>query len=144
MILFSLLLFFSVSVQAQMVDTLGSLSLDSVLTQQSTQQVSQGLNSLKRVNLIQDIQNVIIEIRTTYFGNYSSINKNNLLYKPFKGINWDIGSDNSSEFFIKLNNINQSMCQYLVQNRIDVKSIFVNNSNKLNCSSSNNIKLVFE
>ena len=41
-----------------MVDTLGSLSLDSVLTQQSTQQVSQGLNSLKRVNLIQDIQNV--------------------------------------------------------------------------------------
>ncbi|MBQ7413149.1 MAG: hypothetical protein IJV07_02615, partial [Alphaproteobacteria bacterium] len=112
-ILFSLLLF-GLTAKAQMTDLLGSLSLQGTITQQSTQSVAGGLKVENRLKILQDIQQVAIEIKTMYMGNYTGINSSSVSGSPFSGMNWNINSLSSSRFFIQLNKIDKETCSYLL------------------------------
>ena len=55
---FIALLFLSFSVQAQMPDVLSGLAIQGTLTNQSLKSVNQGMSSLKKNQILQDIQMV--------------------------------------------------------------------------------------
>ena len=63
---FIALLFLSFSVQAQMTDVLSGLAIQGTLTNQSLKSVNQGMSSLKKNQILQDIQMVAMDIKTGY------------------------------------------------------------------------------
>ena len=110
-------LFISLNVKAQLIDIMGNLSIQGSITQQSVQSVGQGISTLQKIQILQDIQQIAIEIQTGYFGNYQNLSKNSLSQNYLKQINWNIGQKNNG-FYIQLNKINSALCNYLIQNKI--------------------------
>ena len=66
-ILIIVCLFFTTSVRAQMVDLLSGLSVQGVLTQQSTQSASRGLSQLQKTQILSGLNQASMEIKTRFF-----------------------------------------------------------------------------
>ena len=136
------LLLISFSVSAQMPDVLSGLAIQGTLTNQSLKSVNQGMSSLKKNQILQDIQMVAMDIKTRYFGNYQIISNSSVLYPVFQGLIYNIGHDNDSTFFIELYNIDEQTCRYLSNSGISAQSIKINENNT--CVSDNTLKFIFD
>lgn len=143
-ILIIVCLFFTTSVRAQMVDLLSGLSVQGVLTQQSTQSASRGLSQLQKTQILSGLNQASMEIKTRYLGNYNRVSNNSVSGHYFNGINYQIGSSGSSEFFIQLNQIDESTCSYLISMMRDAEKIFVNGHQNKTCQKNNSIKFIFK
>ena len=142
-IILFLICLFSLSVQAQMTDLLGSLSLQGTIIQQSTQSVTGGLKAVNKLKILQDIQQVAIEIKTMYMGNYTGITPSSVSGNPFSGMDWNIGSLSSSRFFIQLNKIDSGTCSYLLSAKTGALKTEIN-SGSVNCSDQNTMSFIFD
>ena len=138
---FITLLFISFSVQAQMPDVLSGLAIQGAITSQSSKSVNQGMSSLKRNQILQDIQMVAMDVKTRYFGDYQNVSNSSVSYPVFQGLIYNVGHDNDSTFFIELYNIDEPICHYLKNVGISAKSIKINENNT--CISNNTLKFVF-
>ena len=85
------LLLISFSVSAQMPDVLSGLAIQGTLTNQSLKSVNQGMSSLKKNQILQDIQMVAMDIKTRYLGNYQIVSNSSVLYPVFQGLIYNIG-----------------------------------------------------
>ena len=142
--IFLLFLFGINQVNAQLVDLMGSLSVQGVLSSQSTQSVNQGLSMLNRNKILQDIQYIIMDIQTRFLGNYNRVNQYSVPNGFLSGVNYLIKSENNNSFYIQLNQIDSGICSDLISS-IRYNSMVLNgqNGNK-NCVSKNTIKFVFK
>lgn len=140
--LFLLLITLSYTTKAQMTDLLGSLAIQGTMTQQSAQSVNAGISSLNRTQILQDLQQSAMEIKTRYFGNYTKVNKNSVMGHPFPKIDWTAGSVGSSKFFIQLNQIDNSTCNYLNSGNSGALEVQINGSGT--CSDKNTMKFIFD
>jgi hypothetical protein len=68
---FVILLVSSYIANAQILDSLGTLGIQGVLTRQSVDQVGQGLSLLKQNQILQDLVQTVAQIRTTYINGYT-------------------------------------------------------------------------
>lgn len=128
-----------------MPDVLSGLAIQGTLTNQSLKSVNQGMSSLKKNQILQDIQMVSMGIKTRYFGNYQGVNKNSVSLSVFNGIDYNIGSNNNSTFFIELYDLNKDICQYLMSSGLPTISVSINGNNSKNaCVDNNKIKLIFD
>ena len=142
---FIALLFLSFSVQAQMPDVLSGLAIQGTLTNQSLKSVNQGMSSLKKNQILQDIQMVAMDIKTRYLGNYKIVSNSSVLYPVFQGLIYNIGHNNNSTFFIELVGINKDICQYLINSDVSSVDIQINgNNNASSCISNNTLKFIFD
>lgn len=146
-LLFLFTFLFILSSKAQMVDLMGSLSLQGLSDQQASHNVSQGFRSLDRLKIMMDLQQVASEIQTGYFGNYTHITKSSLSNSSFfKGrsgyLDWSLGSIGSTQFFIELHHINQSDCSYLSREYHQPEQIIVNGLGK-SCRDDNTMKFIY-
>jgi hypothetical protein len=141
---FLILLFLSFSVQAQMPDVLSGLAIQGALTSQSLKSTNQGMSSLKKNQILQDIQMVAMDIKTRYFGDYQLVSNSSVLYPVFQGLIYNIGHDNNSTFFIELVDINKDMCQFLINSDASSIDVQINgNNNTSSCISNNTLKFIF-
>ena len=141
-VMFLLLAMLSVSASAQMTDLLGSLSLQGTITQQSTQSAARGLKAVNELKILQDIQQVAMEIKTTYIGNYSGVNKASVMSHPFSGLDWTVAPLSSARFFIQLNQIDKETCFYLLSSGTGAVKTELNSGSE-SCSEQNTIKFIF-
>ena len=143
-ILFILLLFHVLSVKAQLMDTLGALSVQGAMTSGSVSAVSQGLSRANKNRLLSDIQQAVIEIQTQNFGNYASISSASISPGLLSGAAWQIGSIENSSFYIELNQLDSQTCQFLLTGRLPAFLIEVNGQkNSKNCTDRNRLKFFF-
>lgn len=141
-ILFFSLLLFCFSVKAQMVDLMGALGVQGALMNQTTQSVAQGMSMTRRNRILQDLQQAVIEIQTGCLGGYQNVDKNSLSGSVFSGLNWSIGPEGSSGFFIQLNQLDEQTCGYLLNQYTGAVDIDVNHQGK-QCTSQNNMHFIF-
>jgi len=142
---FLFLLLFSFPAYAQMTDLMGSLSIQGALTAGDSQMVAQGMSRVKQTRILQDLQQTAMEIKTQYFGNYTSVRKDSLFGNPFQGVNWTVGSDQLNLFYIQLNQIDKNTCSFLLSSGMPTVRVDLNGqSGDKNCINSNQIKFVFD
>ena len=137
------LLILNTSVMAQMTDMMGTMAIQGLLTNQGTQSATQGLTAARNLQILQDIQQTAMEIQSTHYIDYTGVNKSSVFGHPFTGLDWTVGSDQSGSFYIQLNRLNQSTCQYLTGQGTGAKTIYINGNRNQICESVNNMKFVF-
>ena len=81
-ILFFSLLFLCYPAFSQMVDVMGTLGIQGALTTGETQSVARGLSVMKQNQVLQDLTQTAMEVKTQFMGNYTSVNKSSV-FKPF-------------------------------------------------------------
>ncbi len=143
--LLGFLLLSSYTANAQILDSLGTLGIQGVLTRQSVSQVGQGLSLLKQNQILQDLVQTVTQIRTTYINGYTGVNLASVYGQPFKDISWSIGPKGAKQFYIELNGIDQSACQKLVSSMTDAQEIEVNHvvGTSRQCKNNNTLKFIF-
>ena len=141
-VLFFSLLLFSFSSYSQMVDLMGSLSVQGVITSDSAASTSRGLSIVQKTRLLQDINQAAMEIKTQFFGNYTGVNSQSVSDGLFSGLDYQINSTQDNLFYIQINQLDNQTCKYLISSGIPAQSIRVNN-NSQECSFNNNIKFIF-
>ena len=142
-VLFIGILSLSISAMAQMTDLMGTMAIQGLLTNQGAQSAAQGLSSARKLQILQDIQQTVIDIQSTHFIDYTGVNKNLITGHPFRGMDWSVGSENSSSFYIQLNQLDKSTCQYLTGQGTGAKTIYINGNKNQICETVNNMKFVF-
>ena len=138
------LLFLGIPSYSQMIDLMGSLSIQGAMTSGDTQSVSMGLSALKRNQILQDISQTAMEIKTQFMGNYLSVNKGSVFGSPFSGLDWDLSSLSNDFFYIQINQIDEKTCLSLLSARVPAVRIEVNGQSGFNCSDNNQIRFVFD
>ncbi len=137
----------SFQVFAQMPDLLGSMGIQSAITQQSVQSVAGGMSTLKNTQLLGAIQQTAMEIKTSHMNGYHNVNKNTILNDGrFRDAQWNVGSIGRNQFFIELSGVNIENCRYLVRSVRYAKSTKVNGEQGIigSCTQNSIIKFIFE
>lgn len=135
-------LFWAEITSAQMNDALGTLLIDSELSNQSYQAVGQGQKALNRLHFQQDLATLVSEIQTSYFGNYAELSKSGLSFNGFLGLTWDIAASDDGGFYVILDNVDYPTCFICQGNSIGARQVEINDSR--NClSGSNKVRLLF-
>lgn len=143
--LFIISLFICFPSFSQMVDLMGSLSIQGAITTGDTQSVSMGLSALKKNQILQDINQTAMEIKTQFMGNYNSVGKHSVSGNPFNGLDWDLSSLSSNLFYIQLNQIDNRTCSSLLSSRIPTVRTELNGQRDLKaCSDTNQIRFIFD
>lgn len=137
---------FRYSTSAQFLDSLGALGMQGALVQQSSHQIGQGMTALKQNQILQDLVQTVTQIRINHMNGYSGVNTASVSGQPFKDISWSVGPKNSMQFYILLENINQSLCQKLVSSMTEAREIEINNivGNARHCKTNNTLKFIFD
>lgn len=138
-------LFIALPAYSQMIDMMGSLGIQGALTQGEVQSVGRGMASLRRNQILQDLTQTAMEIKTQYMGNYFSASKSSVSGTPFNGLDWDLSSLSSDLFYIQLNQIDERTCSSLLSARVPAVRTEVNGqSDSHSCTSSNQIRFIFD
>lgn len=104
---------FSVEAKAQIVDILGSLGVQGAMTSSSVAGVEKMQRTLSNVQVQQGLADLNAEIQTKYFGDYRGIQKSDLDFGGFKGLEWNVGSETLAEYYVELSGVNRELCHYL-------------------------------
>ena len=123
---FNVLLYFSsFSVQAQMMDLMGSMAIGGSQTINDVKAVGQMNKSMQNVQFLNELQMKNVDISTTYFGNYNRMSTQSVIigntkvtFKP---------TDNGQHFEAYIPSVSETLCSSLIRNKIDnlVKYRFV-------------------
>ena len=144
-ILFFIILCLSYPSYSQMVDLMGSLGVQGALTMGDTESVAQGISSVNRYQILRDLTQTAMEIKTQYMGDYISVDKTSVSGNPFSRIDWDLSYISSNLFYIQLNQIDKKTCSYLLSSRIGtVRTELNDQSGSDNCLENNQIRFIFD
>lgn len=133
-------LFISFSANAQMTDTLGVLAIDGMLNSEAYRGVEQMQNALGKVNFQQELSELITETQIAALN--SHFDKSDIRFNGLKGINWDVVSVATGQYYIELRDIDDSMCYTVKNSQWGTHHIDVNEGENCN-KNSNNVKLFF-
>ena len=140
-----MILFICMPTYAQMVDMMGTLGIQGALTQGEVQSVGRGMSQLRKNQVLQDLTQTAMEIKTQFMGNYYSVSKGSVSGSPFNGLDWDLSSLSSDLFYIQLNQLDKKTCLSLVSARVPAVRKEVNGqSSSYDCMDSNQIRFIFD
>ena len=142
-IIFVISLIFSISSSAQMVDLIGGLSAQGAMDAAAYRSAAQGMSALNRFQMIQNLQQAAMEIKTSYFGQYQSVNRNSIQSASFPKVSWTAGPEGSSNFYIQFNQINRDDCQYLTTQGTGAIRTEINGSGTT-CLDKNTIRFIYD
>ena len=144
-LLFLIMLCISFPSFSQMIDMMGSLGVQGAITTGEVESVGRGLSALKQNQIIGDLTQTAMEIKTQFMGNYSSVQKGSLMGNPFGGLDWNISSISDHLFYIQLNQIDERTCMRLLSARLSAVEIELNGiSGSKSCMDSNQIRFIFD
>ena len=141
-VLFLMSCCFSFNVSAQLIDVIAGSAIQGQVAAQSVAGTKKGLNMIQQNKLLAQLNLLITEIRTSSFGKYSNLNKQNFNYN-FGSFDWDIGAINDDQFFIELKNIDKSSCNYLLNAVSEAVTVKINSFIKKDCDDLNSIQCIF-
>lgn len=101
---------------AQMTDVLGSMAVQGAMTRNSVQSVSSMNSKTAAISTLQNLQMVILDIRSQYWGRYQGLSEN----LSDVGLNGTArATDNGQAFEISLNNVSEQVCQFVLSGQLD-------------------------
>lgn len=142
-IIFILGFMFSMPCFSQMVDLIGGLSVQGAMDAAAYRSAAGGMSALNRMQILQNLQQAAMEIKTTYFGNYQNVSRQSVSSAFFPKISWTVGSEGSRNFYIQINQINKSDCQYFLSQGTGAVRAEVNGSGTV-CSDNNTIRFIYD
>lgn len=134
-------LLLSNNVNAQMNDLLGTLATDGVLTQGDMNGFNDMRRALGRADFQRDLAMLNTEIQTTFMGNYNGINKDVINFDGFSGINWNVGSETNSQYYVEFYGLDGATCQLCTNPEIHAARTVINNG--AGCQQNNNHVKIF-
>lgn len=140
-------LLLSVPTHAQLIDTIGAMGLSGQMATQGAKSAAGGMNALKQTQVLQNLNLVVMNIKMSHMGGYAGVNKSSAgVQNPFGGLDWMIGSDTPSTFYVELNAVPAALCEKLTAPGLGTQKVLVNglDSKSTNCSSTSKIKLIYE
>lgn len=131
--------FYCVNTQAQMLDALSGLAIQGQLSAQSANQLGTAFSMLKQNELINKLNMIIIEAKTS---NRATLSKSRFMY-DLSPLDWNIGVEPQNKFYISLNNIDKVSCSKFLSS-LNYHSVYVNNIKTNKCNDKNFVKFIFD
>lgn len=125
---------------AQMTDTMGALAIDGMLNSEAYRGVEQMQNALGKANFQQDLSELITETQIASLNGY--FDKSNIRFNGLKGIDWDVVSVATGQYYIELKNLDYSSCFTVKNSQWGTHHIEVNDGGDC-VENENNVKLFF-
>ena len=135
-------LLIATAVGAQMAEMLGGLAIQGALTTQGVKSAAQGMNELRKTQIIQEINQVVVEIQIGFFSGYQNVKKSSVSPNLLKGMDWDVWGDQKT-FTLQMKEIEQGLCQRLMTS-VSAQEIWINGQQIKNCDDQNTIKFIFK
>ena len=133
-------LIISFNANAQMTDTLRALAIDGMMNREAYQGIGQMQNALGKINFQQELSELITETQIAALNNH--FDKSDIRFNGLQGIDWDVVSVSTGQYYIELKNIDDSLCNTVRNSQWGTHHIDVNEGG--NCEkNSNNVKLFF-
>lgn len=127
---------------SQMADTLGAMAIQGTMSVGGYQAVNQGQQAFNRMKFQQDLSTLVAEMQMMFMGNYSGINKSIISSPLFRGLEWDLGSDNANSFYVELKNLDGATCFTCKSPQWQATKVVINNNSDCQ-SSGNTVKMYF-
>ena len=125
---------------AQMTDTLGALAIDGMMDRDAYQKIGQMQNALDKVRFQQDLSELITETQISALNGY--FDKSNVNFSGLKGVDWDVVSVATGQYYIELKNLDNATCFTTKNTQWGTHHIDVNDGGECD-KNSNNVKLYF-
>jgi len=139
--IFSLMLCLTpVIANAQMTDTLGALAIDGMMDRDEYQKIGQMQNALDKVRFQQDLSELITETQISALNGY--FDKSNVNFNGLNGVDWNVVSVATGQYYIELENLDNSTCFTTKNTQWGTHHIDVNDGGDCD-KGSNNVKLYF-
>ena len=101
--------------QAQMTDVLGSMAVQGAMTRSSVQSVSSANSKMAAISVLQNLQMLILDIRTQYWGQYKGLSET-----LSDGMTGTVkATEDGHAFEITLTQVSQQVCQAVLSGRLD-------------------------
>ena len=125
---------------AQMTDTLGALAIDGMMDRYEYQKIGQMQKALDKVRFQQDLSELITETQISALNGY--FDKSNVNFNGLDGVDWDVVSVATGQYYIELKNLDNSTCFSTKNTQWGTHHIDVNDGGECD-KGSNNVKLYF-
>ena len=132
---------FPLAVNAQMSDTMGALAIDGMLHTEAYQGIGQMQNALGKVNFQQDLSELITETQIVALNGY--FDKSNVRFDGLKGVDWDVVSVATGQYYIEVKNLSYSDCFTVKNSQWGTHHTEINNGAEDCKQGVNNAKLFF-
>ena len=123
-----------------MTDTLGALAIDGMMDRDAYQKIGQMQNALDKVRFQQDLSELITETQISALNGY--FDKSNVNFSGLKGVDWDVVSVATGQYYIELKNLDNATCFTTKNTQWGTHHIDVNDGGECD-KNSNNVKLYF-
>lgn len=127
---------------SQMTDTLGAMAIQGTMSVGGYQAVNRGQQAFNRMKFQQDLSTLVAEMQMMFMGNYSGIDKSVVSSPLFRGLEWDLGSDDGNSFYVELKNLDGATCFTCKSPQWQATKIVVNHNSDCQ-SSGNTVKMYF-
>ncbi len=138
------ILLIALGASAQLPEMMGSLAIQGTLTQQSVQTAQQGINQVNYTQLVQQLQLLVMEIRTSFMNGYQHLSQSALQTSLPSGVSWEVFPMDNRRFQIILHHVDRSSCLRLSQNPIGAEMVQVNGQISSSCGNDNRINFIFK
>lgn len=126
MILFLLILGTSLSVSAQMIDLMGSMAVDGMMTAQSVKGYNTANLQLKKNKIAQELQIKNIEIQTLMLSNPQNVSRETFFVAGYPAT----AKMEKNGFSITLNRVEEKLCNGFDNHFVGAKNVEKNNCSK--------------
>ena len=126
MILFLLILGTSLSVSAQMIDLMGSMAVDGMMTAQSVKGYNAASLQLKKNKIAQELQIKNIEIQTLMLSNPQNVSRETFFVAGYPAT----AKLENNGFSITLNRVEEKLCNSFDDHFSSAKNVEKNNCSK--------------
>lgn len=128
--------------KAQMIDLMSNLAIQGQLNAQGAGQTQQAMSMLRQNNIINNLNMLVMSIRT--YRNCQNISKQDFFY-DLSPIKWDVGAAGQG-CYLELNDLDNSLCEKIKNSIFGAKEVTVNNYSYGSCTRSggNQIKFIFD
>lgn len=131
---------------AQMTDVMGAMAVQGAMTRNSVQSISAVNNKMSAISTLQNLQMLILDIRSQYWGNYKGLSE------PLSGgLTGTVkATDNGQAFEITLPDVSNQACQFVLSGQLDGLKRGVLNGKTFspqtpptqNCKDKNKLQLI--
>lgn len=128
--------------KAQMIDLISNLGVQGQLNAQSVGQTQQAMSMLRQNNIINNLNMLVMSIRT--YRNCKNISRQDFFY-DLSPIKWDVGAEGQG-CYLELKNVDNSLCEKIKNSVFGAKEVTVNDYSYGPCTRSgdNQIKFIFD
>ncbi|MBP1532203.1 MAG: hypothetical protein ILA52_01730 [Alphaproteobacteria bacterium] len=129
------------SANAQMVDQMGAMAIQGMISADAYRGVNQMQGAMNQANFKQDLSMLLMQLQTSMMGGYSGVSKQSLGFSGFSGIDWDI-VENGGGYYLEFKNLDAALCFVCKSREWSYNRIDINGGG--DCTSdSNNVKMYY-